>query len=482
MNILVLNPLSRFAKNVVRDVLYGAWCKGKRIGGGTVPPFELLRIATILRDDGNEVKFLDAQAEQRPFDDVLEIISNIDVLIISTSVMSFREDADTLLEFKEINSRMKTIIIGSHPTFMPKHSLAHEGVDIIVRHEPEFILRDLVRCFRAGNEDWKCIEGIGFIKNGNVVLNREHKLIEDLDELPFPDVTMLNSKINYFNPIVRRMPFVTTATSKGCPALCRFCPAPYFDGTKVRFQSADYVIREVEYFIKHGYREVYFRDDTFFVNKKRDMIICHEIVRKNLDITWLANARVNMIDKDMMERAKAAGCHTIKFGIESGVQHILDKMKKGYQIEQAYKVFEWLHEVGINTHTHVMIGNPGDTVETVNRTIEFVKELDPTTATFTICTPYPGTPMFDEVVRKFPDIGDGTLSDLSKLHVEGLFNEHYANMSREEVEMGVKRAYRAFYLRPTYFLKTLKQIRSIDDIKRISIAATNILDFSIRGE
>ena len=482
MNVLVLNPSSRVTKNVVRDVLYGCWCKGKRIGGGTVPPFELLKIATILKNDGNDVIFLDAQAEQRPFEDVAEMTSDFDVLIISTSTMSFREDADTLLELKRINQKLRTVIFGSHPTFMPQYSLAHEGVDIIVRHEPEFIIRDLIRCLRGGDDDWKSVEGIGFKENGKVVLNPEYPFIENLDELLFPDVTMLPKNIDYFNPIVKRMPYITTTTSKGCPGRCTFCTAPYFDGMKVRFQSADYVVREIEYFLEHGFREVYFRDDTFFVKKKRDVQICEDIIKKDLDVTWLANARVNMIDKEMMEIAKAAGCHTIKFGIESGAQKILNKMRKGYRIEQAYKVFEWVHEVGINTHAHVMIGNPGDTVETVNRTIEFVKELNPTTATFGICTPYPGTPLFDEVAQIFPEIADGTASDLSKLHLEGLFNEYYTNMTKEEVEQSVQRAYRAFYLRPSYFLKTLRQIKSVDDIKRISIAATNVLDFSIRGE
>ena len=482
MNVLVLNPSSRITRNVVRDVLYGCWCKGKRIGGGTVPPFALLEIATILRNDGNGVTFLDAQAEQRPFEDIAGMINDFDVLVISTSTMSFREDADTLLEFKEINPGLRTVVFGSHPTFMPQYSLAHEGVDTIVRHEPEFIIRDLIGCLRRGDDDWKSVEGIGYKQNGRAILNPRYPFISDLDELPFPDVTMLPKNTDYFNPIVKRMPYITTTTSKGCPGRCTFCTAPYFDGMKVRFQSADYVVQEIEYFLEHGFKEVYFRDDTFFVKKKRDVQICEEIIKRSLDVTWLANARVNMMDKEMMEIAKASGCHTIKFGIESGVQEILHRMRKGYRIEQAYKVFEWVHEVGINAHAHVMIGNPGDTVETVNRTIQFVKELDPTTATFGICTPYPGTPLFDEVAQIFPEIADGTSSDLSKLHLEALFNEHYTDMTKKEVEQSVRRAYKAFYLRPSYLLKTSRQVKSVDDIRRISIAATNVLDFSIRGE
>ncbi len=482
MKILVLNPASSSTKNVIRDVLYGCWCKGKRIGGATVPPFALLEIATILQDDGHEITFLDAQAEQLPFELVeREAIEN-EAAIISTSTMSFREDADTLLSLKAANPRLTTVMFGSHPTFMPNYSLAHEGADIIIRHEPEFIIRDLFRSLREGGDAWKTVNGIGY-RNGEAhILNPEYPYI-NLDELPFPDVTMLPKHIDYYNPLVRRMPYITTTTSKGCPAKCTFCTAPYFDGMKVRFQSAEYVVDEIEYFLDHRYREVYFRDDTFFVWKKRDIKICEEIIKRGLDVTWIANARVSMIDKEMMQLAKDAGCHTIKFGIESGVQSILDRIQKGYTVDQAYQVFDWIHEVGIHAHAHVMLGNPGDNAETVERTIAFVKELNPATATFGLCTPYPGTPLFDEVSEIFPEIKDGSASDLGRLHTEGLFNEHYTDLKKEELEAYVQKAYREFYLRPGYMMQTaVNQVRGIDDIKRLSIAASNVVDFALRGE
>ena len=345
MKILVLNPSSSATKNVIRDVLYGCWCKGKRIGGATVPPFALLEIATILQNEEHDVEFLDAQAEQLPLELVERKVIDCDAAIISTSTMSFTEDANTLLALKAVNENLTTVMFGSHPSFMPTYSLAHDGPDIIVRHEPEFIIRDLFRALRNGGDEWKSIKGIGFRQNGEHVLNEEYPFI-DLDELPYPDVTMLPQGIDYYNPLVRRMPYITTTTSKGCPAKCTFCTAPYFDGMKVRFQSADYVLGEIEHFLEHGFREVYFRDDTFFVWKKRDIEICEEIVKRGLDVTWIANARVSMIDKEMMQRAKDAGCHTIKFGIESGVQEILDRMRKGYTIDQAYEVFESAQKQG----------------------------------------------------------------------------------------------------------------------------------------
>lgn len=483
MKILVLNPMTEQTGNVVRDVLYGCWCKGKRIGGGTVPPFSMLIVTELLRCHGLEADFIDAQAEQISSKGIADIISDYDLLIISTSTMSFREDAEYLLVLKGSNAHLKTMIFGSHPTFMPNYCLAHEGVDIIVRREPEYIIRDV--CLAMKNDrDYTAVAGIGY-KNeaGEPVLNDFYPHIENLDDLPFPNVDLLPKNIHYFNPIVSRLPYMTTTTSKGCPAKCIFCTAPAFDGYKFRCQSADYVIKELQYFIEKGIREVYFRDDTFFVDKERDHRICRYMIDNKMDLTWIANARVSMIDRETMQLARQAGCHLIKFGIESGSQEILDGMRKGYRIEQAYEVFRWAKETGLKTHAHVMIGNPGETPETLEQTIRYILKLSPTTASFGICTPYPGTKLFERVQQQCPEIGDGSATDLSKLHTEGLFNEYYTSLTAKELSGQVRRAYRRFYLRPFYWCTMLRwNMRSTADIKRLVIAATNLLDFIVRGE
>lgn len=481
MKIFILNPSATVAKNVVRDVLYGCWCSGKRIGGGTVPPFALLQVATVLQQDGHDIDFMDAQAEQISMNLLTPKAPEYQMLIISTSTMTFEEDAQILSAFKRENPRLITVVFGSHPTFLPQATLSREGVDIAVRHEPEYIIRDLARLIRDGKE-WRYASGIAFREGSRVVLNPSYPFIEDLNELPFPDVSLLPKHIDYFNPIVRRMPYITTSTSRGCPGRCTFCTAPAFDGNRLRFQSADYVIREIEYFVAQGFREVYFRDDTFFVHKKRDRAICETLIEKKLNVSWLGNARIGMIDFETMKLAKKAGCHTIKFGIESGDQTVLDRVQKGYTLEQAYQTFQWANDAGLATHAHCMLGMPGDNEETIKKTIRFVKALKATTATFGICTPYPGAPLYDDVVKVFPEINDGSSSDLSKLHVQGLFNHLYADISREALERSVVKAYRSFYLRPQLFLTILKQIRSLDDLKRVTLSGANVIDFALFGQ
>jgi anaerobic magnesium-protoporphyrin IX monomethyl ester cyclase len=480
VNILVLNPSTSSTKNVVRDVLYGCWCSGKRIGGGTVPPFALLQVAAVLKEDGNDVGFLDAQAEQTAVEDIRSRIENTNMVIISTSTMTFEEDANTLQSFKDVNPDILTVVFGSHPTFLPEATLSRSGVDVAVRYEPEYVIRDIAKFIKQGR-CWKEVQGIAFKVDNHVCKNPQYPFIKDLDELPFLDLSMLPKDIDYFNPIVRRMPYITTSTSRGCPGRCSFCTAPAFDGDHIRYKTAEYVIKEIEYFMNNGFKEVYFRDDTFFVNRKRDRKICKEIVENRFDISWIANARIGMIDKETMEYAKEAGCHTIKFGVESGVQSILNRSRKGYQIRQAHDTFKWANEVGMATHAHCMLGMPGDNETTIKETIKFVKELNTTTATFGICTPYPGAPLYDDVLKIFPEIGDGSSSDLSKLHTDGTFNEVYTDIKKEDLERYVKKAYRSFYMRPKVFLDFIKQIRSIEDIKRITLAGARVLDFALFG-
>ena len=136
----------------------------------------------------------------------------------------------------------------------------------------------------------------------------------------------------------------------------------------------------------------------------------------------------------------------------------------------------------METYAHVMLGSPGQTENTFNETIKFVKEISPTTATFGICTPYPGTELFSRVVQRYPEIQDGSACDLKRLHTRGFFNEAFTHLTREELEKDIIRVYRRFYLRPSYLIRSLGRIRSKDELKRLILAGTNIFSFSLKGE
>lgn len=480
MKIAVVEPCLENKKNVIRDVIYGCWCGGKRIGGATVPPFELLTVATILGQEGHEVVFVDAQAEQLEIAEVIRRIQGCGLVVMSTSVMTANSDAEYLKRLKAGVPGMLTAVYGSHPTFQPEATL-DKGIDFAVQREPEWVVRDLAAALGRGDMDGaRSILGICTrAPDGRIIKNARYPYIEDLDLIPPLDVRLLPKDVDYFNPIVRNLPYITVSTSHGCPAKCSYCTAPFFHGTRTRFQSARKVLDDMGYYLSNGIRELYFRDETFTANRQRVLDICAGIAERGYRFSWICNARVDTVDHEMLEAMHKAGCHLIKFGTESGNQDVLNAVKKGITLEQTRIAFRDCAEIGIATHAHFMVGMPKETYESMEDTIRLALEIEPTTTTFGICTPYPGTPLFREVQRKDASIGDGaTNAAMERLHVEGEFNHLFCSVDTQDLKKTVKRFYRRFYLRPTYILGALGRIRNSNMLRNAIVGGLNVFSFA----
>lgn len=477
MKTLVLIPPSKISKNIARDLVYGCWCKGKRIAGVQFPPLSIISIATVLRHAGFSVDLLDALGLQISIEEVQKKISSYQAVIILTSTMTINEDANMLALLKKVHPNLVTIAFGGHVTSEPESSLQRKSIDIVVRREAEYIIRDLIQVLHD-EKKWRAIQGISYRDTqGNIIHNEPYPMIQNLDELPFPDRSLLPKNIHYFNPIVKRTPYTTMFTSRGCPGLCTFCSSPTFYSRKIRFRSVESVIKEMEEVATLGYKEIFFRDEIFTVYRKRIFDICKGIQERKLNLTWICSSRINTIDEEMMCAMKDAGCHMIRFGVESGVQKLLDNIKKGIKIEDTRKVFAIAKKVGIDTYAHMMIGVPGETKETLKTTLQFVKEIDPTVVTFGICTPYPGTDLFKELRQHYPEFGDGTQADISKLHTTSFYNEYFTKLSPKELSSYIRTAYKSFYLRPSYIGKWLLRIRNFDELKRVILAGLQVFSF-----
>jgi radical SAM superfamily enzyme YgiQ (UPF0313 family) len=191
---------------------------------------------------------------------------------------------------------------------------------------------------------------------------------------------------------------------------------------------------------------------------------------------------VGSVNREGLALMRRAGCHMIRVGVETGSQELLDNVKKGVRIADVRRCFDWCHEVGLDTHAHMMLGMPGETNETVRRSLDFVDELRPTTVTWGITAPYPGTPLYDQVSSEHPELGDGSIIDVRSIHTDGSINRHFTALEPEELEAWVRRAYRRFYFRPTYVWGWLKRTRSLAELRRLSLAGSNIFDFVLRGD
>lgn len=473
MKVLVLNPASLSFNNVVRDQIFGCWCKGKEIGGMQMPPLSLLYVATILQKAGHDVVFIDGSAERERFFSLLENGSDAKVIIASTSTMTVNEDAQNLETICRNSS-------GSHPTFLPRETLTRPGIDIAILGDSEDIVLELLEEMALGGESWKSVQGIAFRDNGGVVINNSRPIDRNLDRLPYPDRSLLPDH-DYFNPVVKHYPYTVAVTSRGCSGKCIFCTVPRLYSNIIKVRTTENVLGELECIIDQGYREVFFRDETFTMFQKRNENICREIIHRGWNLSWICNGRLEGIDKPMLALMQEAGCHMVKFGVESGDQGILDSMKKGITLENVRQIFRWCNELGLDTHAHVMLGNVGETRETIERTIEFVKELNPSNAAFGILTPYPGTELFDMVAQIRPEIKDGSYCDLEILHTTSFFSETFTHVDSEALEEWMKMAYRRFYWRPSYLLNALGRISSFGELRRVIKAGITTLDFSLRG-
>jgi radical SAM superfamily enzyme YgiQ (UPF0313 family) len=201
-----------------------------------------------------------------------------------------------------------------------------------------------------------------------------------------------------------------------------------------------------------------------------------------MNLKWIANGRVDMIDKEAMTIMKQAGCHMIKFGVESGSDEILRNYKKEINTEQTLKAFAMAREAGLDTHAHIVFGGPGETVETIKQTIAFAKKLRASTASFGILTPYPGAELFDRVAIGYPEIRDGSASNMDNLHTQGFFSESICGISGGELSRYIVKAYRSFYLRLGYLRERFCRIESLEEFFILLTAGATIFRFSLKGE
>jgi len=442
-----------------------------------MPDVTMLYIATILAQNMHHVILVDGQAEKLSPPDVGKRLLDTELVIINSASMTFRSDVKIVRHLKEANPQLKAIMFGQFPTFFPEVAL-REDVDFVVRKEPEYAIKDLTNALENGGS--KKIPGVGFKEDGTIFIHPEPYPWGDLNTLPFPDRSFL-PEVEYFSPIVSHRPWTAAQTSRGCYARCTFCTVPYFSGRTWRVRSAESVVDEME-ILSEKYKTIWFRDETFTFSKKRVRDICRLIRERNLDVFWICNARVGTINKDLLKLMKHAGLEVLKFGVESGNQLILDKIRKDVTVEEIHRNFRWCSELGIKTHAHFILGCPGETEETLEDTLKLAKEINPTTVTFNVMTPLPGSSLYDEVKRLDPLIGDGSQHTFSEEHSRGFRNELFCDFTSAELSDIVRRAYRDFYFRSSYFLRQLKRIGSWGEFRILIRAGAAIMLFGVVGE
>lgn len=372
-------------------------------------PFFLAYAAALLLKEGFDVEVIDAvtlDISTQRFKDMIEA-SKPDILLLETTTPTIEQD---LILVREIKNKINTNIIltGTHvTTFALDLMQKTEEIDYILLGEYELTLLELAKRVR---ED-KAIEGLrGLVyrKNGNIISTGRASLIEPLDVLPFParDIFPTNSAPDirtYWDGFCQNWPAIQMQASRGCPYNCSFCvwnQVIYANG-KYRTFSPSRVVDEMEHIVnKYGAKEIYFDDDDFTINRQFVLSICQQIKQRNLNIKWSCMGDIINLDREVIRVMASAGCIGIKFGVESASKRILNKIGKPVDLDRVRQVAKYCNHYGIKTHATFTIGILDETPDTLRETFIFARGLNVSSIQVSICTPFPGTRLFQEAKEK----------------------------------------------------------------------------------
>lgn len=414
-------------------------------------------------------RLLDAPSHNVTPEETIKIAAGYEFLVLFTSTAGFKSDVRLAEEIKTANPAIKVAFVGPHVTVQPEQSLmASSAIDFVVRREFDYPVAEF-----AGGKKLEEITGISFRTDGRIVHTPDRPSIDNLDALPFAvDVYKRDLDITRYNIPYLKHPYVAFYTSRGCPALCTFCLWPQtMSGHPWRTRSVPNVVEEVKRCLQHfpEAKEIFFDDDTFPWAKDRTIEICKAF--KPLGFTWSCNSRVTA-GYETLKAMKEAGCRLLIVGFESGDPEILKNIKKGATVEQAREFMKHCKQLDIVVHGDFQVGHPGDTPETIERTIQFAMELDPETIQVSMSHPYPGTE-FDAYLKKHNYVVDAVMTD-EEGHQLPVFQ--YPGLSRRDIMHAVEQFYDRYYFRPHVIFRILRRaVFDRDERSRLYLEAKEFL-------
>jgi anaerobic magnesium-protoporphyrin IX monomethyl ester cyclase len=372
------------------------------------PPLGLGYLASSLKSCGYQPQLLDCTFLDREeaWKRARESKANI---VGIYSMVSMLEDSLTFARL--MRNRCELLVAGGPlPSCSPSTFL--DNFDLVVLGEGEQTIQEIVKAYEAGL-DFSSIKGLEYRYHEAAIQTPKRELQLDLDKIPFPARDLFQNQ-KYIDHGKRRFGHsaTTVITTRGCPFSCEFCSNAVF-GVTYRERSPGNVLSEVEEALALGYDRIHFADDVFTLNKKRMMQICEEILARGMEFKWECLARVDSIDKATTDAMKKAGCDRIFFGIESGDESILMLMNKRILLDQARRAVETARATGLKTGAFFILCYPGETDETVLKTIRFATSLPLDYLSFTLPYPLPGTRLSERIKSKVVNEWKGQSSSLS---------------------------------------------------------------------
>lgn len=466
MKIAFVNPpfLPKFSR--------GQRSPGVTKAGTLYYPYWLAYAAGWAQKQGFEVYLFDFVALGLNHQQAIKKIKDFQpqLVVIETSTPSIFNDIKFAQKIKKkLNCFM--VLVGTHVSGLSKWSLKQtKGIDAVAIGEYDQTIVDLAKTLEK-NLSLSKVKGLVFQQGRRLINSPPQKLLENLNDFPFASQIyhqFLNSKDYYF--AAADYPMVMIISGRGCPFGCFFCVYPQImHGLKYRFRSPENVVAEFEYISQHlpGIKEVVIDDDTFTANLARVQKICWLLIKKKNKLKWSTNARVHL-DLETMRLMKKAGCRLLIVGYESGSQKVLDGMGKKIRLADSIKFAQNAKKAGLLVHGCFMFGNPGETKETMEATLNFAKKLAPDSAQFYPLFVYPGTKAYEWAKKK------GYLKTTDFRRWLDKAGQHQCvidlpGLSAREIVEFSNKAYFDFHFRPKYLLKKAIQLLTQPEEGRRSI-------------
>jgi len=454
MKILLLNPPTDDNRAFIRE---GRCNQEQGVWSTLWPPVTLATAGAMLEESGHSIDILDCAAQEMHLKQLLQTVKTGDYSLIvwAAATPSIHSDLALASEIKLIAPHARTGVLGTHVTALADRCLNDvKDLDFVIRNEPEESLRALAEELEKGG--WaEGIQGISFRSaKGQVSHNSARPFIDCLDEIPFPAWQLLDLE-KYRLPLTGKR-FLIIAPLRGCPHQCIFCTAQTYYGRKIRKKTVPRVIAEIEHSMEEfGIDQFFIWADTFTLDREYVFEFCQHILRKKLHIGWTCNSRVDTVNEKLLHAMKRAGCWMISYGVESGDQMVLDKAKKNTTVDQCRRAVALAKRAGIKVAAHYVLGLPGETRETLVKTIDLALEMDPEVAQFYCAVPFPGSSLY-ELAKAQEWIEGKTFEE---------FRQDNAIMNMPGLPASMVNYYRGqgfrkFYLRPKRLLRFSRLLRA----------------------
>ena len=413
--------------------------------GNTMASLGLAYLAAFIRNSGFNPYIIESEVLNYSIKDIINIIESEKpgYVGISSVTGTIFKAAELAKSIKKVHPRLTVIIGGAHVSAVPRETLERfPSFDIGVVGEGELTLLNILKTLQS-NDNLSKVNGIVYRDGDNIRLNKAVDFIKDLDDLPLPAWDLIPGFPKLYNlaaPISVKKPEASIITSRGCPYNCLFCDRSVF-GEKYRFHSSDYVFEMFEV-LKSSYnvRNIMIYDDSFMAHKKRLHDVCEKLIKKKNKVTWSCIGNVH-VDFESLKLMKAAGCWQIGFGIESGSERILKIIRKSQKIEQVRTTINLTRKAGIRIRGFFIVGSPEETVEDIQKTIDFAKELPLDDFQMTNFTPFPGSEAY-RIAHKYGSF-DNSWENMNAL--KPTFVPY--SLSESELTYYQNKGHRDFYLR-----------------------------------